>query len=49
MIIAATEALSRLRRLGKPLVTTAEASMHLGQTRSATTLSTIFSPEIPTP
>ncbi len=35
MIIAATEALSRLRRLGKPLVTTAEASMHLGQTRSA--------------
>lgn len=35
MRVAATEALSRLRRLGKTVVTTADVALRLGQTRSA--------------
>lgn len=37
MRIAATEALGRLRRMGKPVITTGDAALRLGQTRSAAT------------
>jgi len=35
MKLAATAVLGRLRRLGKPILTTGDAAMHLGLTRSA--------------
>ena len=35
MRVAATQALGRLRRLGKNVITTEDASLHLGQTRTA--------------
>ena len=37
MRLAATEALGRLRRMGKAVLTTADAALHLGLTRSAAT------------
>ena len=37
MRLAATEALGRLRRMGKPVITTGDAALRLGLTRSAAT------------
>lgn len=37
MRIAATEALGHLRRMGKPVITTGDTALRLGQTRSAAT------------
>lgn len=37
MSLAATEALGRLRRMGKPVLTTSDAALHLRLTTSAAT------------